>query len=55
MTEFKDVDLIIVKIPSSIVYICMLAYLEKIGKVYHHVIPRFLLSACDIQTNSDDI
>ena len=31
------------------------AYLEKIRKVYEHVISRFLLSACNVQAYSHDV
>ena len=31
------------------------AYLEKIRKVYEHVISRFFLSACNVQAYSHDV
>lgn len=30
-------------------------YLEQVGKVDKHVVPRLLLSTCDVEADGDDV
>lgn len=31
------------------------AYLEQVGEVDKHVVPRLLLAACDVEADGDDV